>query len=78
VKNRCRHLSEKDYKCQIYDKRPKICGEYSPKNCDFANGQYHYNLYFEDDRQMEAFMLAKFPQKAERKLGSSISRAKCL
>jgi len=78
VKNKCRHLSEKDYKCQIYHKRPKICREYNPDNCDFTNGQYDYDLYFEDDRQMEAYMWVKFPQKAAKKLGGSRSKAKCL
>jgi len=77
VKNKCRHLSEKDYKCQIYHKRPKICREYNPDNCDFTNGQYDYDLYFEDDRQMEAYMGVNFPQKAAKKFGRSRSKAKC-
>jgi len=33
--------------------------------------------YFEDDRQMKAYMGVKFPQKAARKFGRSRSKAKC-
>jgi Fe-S-cluster containining protein len=71
VKNKCRHLSEKDYKYQIYDKRPRICRQYSLEKCDFTVGQYDYDLYFEDDRQMEAYTGVKFPQKAAKKFSRS-------
>jgi len=37
VKNKCRYLSEKDYSCQTYDKRPNICRQYNPGNSDFTN-----------------------------------------
>jgi len=67
VKNKCRHLSENNFKCQIYDKRPNICIDYKPVNCDFADGDYSYDLCFEDDQQMEAYMGIKFPQKAAKK-----------
>ena len=36
VKNKCRHLSSKDYKCEIYDVRPKICRGYKVEDCDFT------------------------------------------
>jgi len=69
IKNKCRHLSEKNFKCQIYDKRPNICRDYKPVNCDFADGDYSYDLFFEDDQQMEAYMGIKFPQKAVKNFG---------
>ncbi len=78
VKNKCKHLSEKDYSCQIYDKRPTICREYRSESCDFADAQYDYDLYFEDDLQMEAYMWVKFPQKAARKFGKLRSKTECL
>ena len=44
IKNKCRHLSEKDHQCQIHNKRPRICREYRPENCDFTDGQHDYDL----------------------------------
>lgn len=78
VKNKCRYLSEKDYLCQIYNKRPNICRQYNLDNCDFTNGEYGYDLYFENDCQMEMYMRIKFPQKAAKKFDRLKSTAKCL
>lgn len=69
IKNKCRYLSEKNFECQICDKRPNICRYYKPVNCDFANGDYGYDLCFEDDQQMEVYMGIKFPKKAAKKFG---------
>jgi Fe-S-cluster containining protein len=60
IKNKCRHLSEKDYKCRIYKKRPKICRSYTIKNCDQIEGEYDYDLHFINDRQMEEYIKIKF------------------
>ena len=60
VKNKCRNLSGKDYKCRIYDRRPKICRSYSHDECDFVEGEYEYELHFTDDKQMEEYIKVKF------------------
>ena len=60
VKNKCGHLSSKDYRCKIYDKRPKICRGYRHKDCDFVEGEYEYELHFTDDKQMEEYIKIKF------------------
>jgi len=60
VKNKCRYLSEKDYRCQIYEKRPRICRKYSHKNCDYVEGEYDFDLHFTDDKQMEEYIKIKF------------------
>jgi Fe-S-cluster containining protein len=60
IKNKCRHLSEKDHLCRIYDKRPKICRGYRHSDCDFVEGQYHYELHFTNDKQMEEYIKIKF------------------
>ena len=60
IKNKCRHLSEKDYSCKIYDKRPKICRGYSHDDCDYVQGEYDYELHFTDDKQMEEYIKIKF------------------
>ena len=68
VKNKCRHLSESDYKCMIYDKRPKICRSYTDDTCDYTGDNYEYELHFIDDAQMEEYMKIKFGQKVFDKL----------
>jgi Fe-S-cluster containining protein len=67
IKNKCRHLSEKDYKCRIYDKRPRICRQYSHKNCDYVEGEYDFDLYFTDDKQMEEYIKIKFENRVVEK-----------
>jgi Fe-S-cluster containining protein len=60
IKNKCKHLSEKDYRCKIYDKRPRICRQYRHKDCDFVEGEYNYELHFTNDKQMEEYIKIKF------------------
>ncbi|UCG46834.1 MAG: YkgJ family cysteine cluster protein [Phycisphaerales bacterium] len=73
IKNKCRHLSEKDNRCRIYEKRPKICRKYRLSECDYVEGSYDYELHFTDDKQMEEYIKVKFEnnvkekQKAKRK-----------
>ncbi len=60
IDNKCRHLSEDTFLCDIYDKRPKICRSYSMKECDLIEGEYDYELHFTDDKQMEEYIRVKF------------------
>jgi Fe-S-cluster containining protein len=60
IKNKCRHLSQKDYRCGIYKTRPKICRGYKMSDCDFIEGEYDYELHFVNDKQMEEYMKIKF------------------
>jgi len=60
VKNKCKHLSEKDYKCGIYDRRPKICRGYRTADCDLVEGEYDYELHFVNDKQMAEYIKIKF------------------
>ena len=75
IKNKCRHLSEKDYRCKIYDKRPNICRKYRHADCDFVEGEYDYELHFTDDKQMQEYIKIKFDNNAiEKQKGSSSKR----
>jgi Fe-S-cluster containining protein len=73
INNRCRHLSEKDHRCMIYNKRPNICRGYRHGDCDFVEGEYDYELHFTNDTQMEEYIKIKFDnnitekQKAKKK-----------
>jgi Fe-S-cluster containining protein len=60
IKNKCRHLSEKDHKCKIYNDRPKICRGYKTADCDLIEGEYDYDLHFTNDKQMEEYIKIKF------------------
>ena len=67
IKNKCKHLSEKDYQCHIYNDRPKICRGYTISDCDFAEGEYDYELHFTSDRQMEEYINIKFDNNKKEK-----------
>ena len=60
VKNKCRHLSETDYRWAIYDKRPGICRKYKHADCDFVEGEYDYELHFTNDQEMAEYIRIKF------------------
>jgi Fe-S-cluster containining protein len=60
IKNKCRYLLEKDYRCRIYDKRPRICRGYRHKDCDLVEGEYDYELHFTSDKQMKEYIKIKF------------------
>lgn len=82
VKNKCRHLSEKNYRCKIYDRRPGICRGYKHSTCDYIEGEYDYELHFTNDKQMEEYIKIKFhnnineKKKLKRKKAGAKKRAR--
>ena len=76
VKNKCRYLSEKDYRCGNYELRPKICRGYDTDNCDMTGDDYDYELHFQNDKQMEEYMRIKFGPKVFDKLESKKKKKK--
>lgn len=68
VKNKCRNLNDKNYHCDIYKKRPKICRGYKMDDCDLSGDNYDFELHFQDDHQMEEYMKIKFGPKVLDKL----------
>jgi Fe-S-cluster containining protein len=67
IKNRCRHLSEEDNRCKIYDKRPRICRQYRHSSCDYIEGEYDHELYFTNNKQIEEYMKMKFGSNTAKK-----------
>jgi Fe-S-cluster containining protein len=67
IKNKCKHLSEKDKRCRIYPKRPRICRQYRHRTCDLVEGEYDYELHFTTDKQMEEYIKIKFGDNAKQK-----------
>ncbi|MHC4076728.1 MAG: YkgJ family cysteine cluster protein [Planctomycetota bacterium] len=66
INNKCRYLS-KEYNCEIYIKRPKICRGYRTADCDLTEGQYDYELHFTNDKQMEEYIKIKFGNNVKEK-----------
>ncbi len=66
IQNKCKYLSEETYKCSNYEKRPKICREYTTDDCDLIDGEYDYELHFTDDKQMAEYIKVKFDNKANK------------
>jgi len=76
INNKCRHLTEKDHRCRIYNKRPRICRQYRHADCDFVEGEYDYELHFTNDKQMQEYMKIKFDNNvAEKRKGQKSRRA---
>ena len=67
IENKCRHLRETDYKCDIYETRPKICRGYSADKCDLIEGEYEYELHFLNDKQMAEYIAIKFGNNEKQK-----------
>ncbi len=67
VNNKCKNLSSKDSRCDIYNRRPKICRSYDHDECDYVEGDYDYELHFTDDKQMEEYIKVKFDNNAKKK-----------
>lgn len=67
INNKCRHFSEKDNRCNIYNNRPRICRGYRHSECDFVEGEYDYEMNFTSDKQMEEFIKRKFDNNVSKK-----------
>lgn len=73
IKNKCRHLSDTDHRCLIYDQRPPICRKYKHSDCDFVEGEYDYELHFTSDSQMAEYIRIKFDNNVTEKQGAKRS-----
>jgi len=75
----CKNLAP-DNLCRIYQTRPNICREYKTGECDYAGGNYDYDLLFTHPCQLEDYVEKKLgkkmgvPQTSTRKKTSSTRR----
>ncbi len=60
VRNKCRYLDEKTYKCLDYENRPEICRNFEADGCEFEAEEFGYELHFTDDTQMQEYIRVKF------------------
>ena len=77
INNKCRHLSAKDHRCRVYDKRPRICRKYKTVDCELTGEEYDYELHFTNDKQMEEYMKIKFDNnKSDHPINAAKNRKK--
>ena len=53
VHTKCRHLGD-DQLCGNYENRPRICRDYSTKNCEYED-DWVYDHYFETAEQVQEY-----------------------
>lgn len=69
VQTTCRHL-QPDYRCGIYETRPKICRDYSTDNCDYHSGDYGWEHHFTCPEHLDEYIQVHFlPGKRKKKAG---------
>ena len=72
VHTTCKHL-QADHRCGIYETRPRICREYTTKECEFED-DWCYAVYFETPEQIDEYADAMFgPQFPDYELGDQHS-----
>ena len=70
---RCKHLQQ-DNRCGIYEKRPRICREYSTESCDYHGGEYDWEVLFSSAEQLEQYAdewLAKRKKRSQKPVARS-------
>jgi Fe-S-cluster containining protein len=81
IPTNCRHL-QPDYRCGIYETRPRICREYSTDNCDYHSGDYGWEQHFTCPEHLDEFVTAYFAaarrKRAAKKPGRRLNGAKRL
>jgi uncharacterized protein len=63
VHTTCRHL-QPDNRCGIYETRPKICQEYSTKDCEYED-DWTYDFYLETADQVAEYMEAVLQEEGQ-------------
>jgi len=53
VHTRCKHLAA-DHRCEIYDRRPRICRDYTTYECEYDD-DWVYEHYWETAEQVEEY-----------------------
>ena len=67
----CQHLQD-DHRCSIYADRPKICREYSTRDCEYDGDAECYDKLFETPEQLWEYAEAVLPQKKRRRKNGRI------
>ena len=80
IRTVCKHL-QPDNSCGIYETRPQICRDYGSEKegpCEFFTEDLKYDLYFESDEDLEAWLSNAQDHREERKARRKARRKKRL
>lgn len=69
----CRHL-QPDFRCGIYETRPKICRDYSTDNCDYHSGDYGWDHHFTCPEHLDEYVAKNFKDPPKRGRGAKKKR----
>jgi Fe-S-cluster containining protein len=53
-----------DNRCGIYETRPRVCREYSMKDCEYED-DWTYDFYLESPEQVEEYMEAVLQKRGQ-------------
>lgn len=70
----CRHL-QADFRCGIYETRPKICRDYSTDNCDYHSGDYGWEHHFSCPEHLDDYVRDHFLPAQQKKRKRKTERA---
>jgi len=65
IANPCRYLSKK-HTCGIYAKRPLICREHSPLDCERTPGKFEHDYVFKNMKEFDRYLKKRFKPKKHR------------
>jgi len=77
VRTQCRHL-QPDNRCGIYETRPQVCRDYGlPEEgpCEYFTEHLSYDLYFDSDKQLEAWLRKREERRKKRRAERRRARA---
>lgn len=66
VATNCRHL-QPDFRCGIYETRPRICRDYSTDNCDYHSGDYGWEHHFTCPEHLNDYIVEHFEGRDRKK-----------
>ena len=78
IRTVCKHL-QPDNSCGIYETRPQICRDYGTAKegpCEFFTEDLKYELYFDSDRGLEAWLSNAQDHEEDRKQRRKARRKK--
>ena len=73
IPTNCRHL-QPDYRCGIYETRPRICREYSADNCDYHSGDYGWEEHFTCPEHLDEYMREYLSAARRKRRGAKAGR----
>ncbi len=66
--SRCNYLTS-EHRCEIYERRPKVCRSHDPSECEGPGGEYDFELELRTPEDVDAYYAkhVKAKKKSKRK-----------